>query len=127
MYFFHVDPGIQIYSVRTKTGDTRGFVQLPIVQDLDGNPAVVDVGIVCSAAKCYVETCGRAKNDGLDPCFHIRSSVEALGKLQNLVLKITRALIYMPTTSYLCFASNILFLTEHSKNNDFIIKYSSNN
>lgn len=79
MYF--ADASIQIYSVRTKTGDVRGFAQLPIVQDLDGNPAVVDVSIVCSAAKCYVETCGRSRNEGLEPCFHIRSSVEGLGMI----------------------------------------------
>lgn len=74
-----LDPGIQIYSVRMKASDTRGFVQLPIVQDLEGNPAVVDAGIVCSAARCYVESCSRARNDAVDPCFHIRSSVESAG------------------------------------------------
>ena len=70
--------------MRSKTADHRGFVQLPIVQDLDGNPAVVDVGIVCSAAKCYVESCPRSRNDSLDPCFHIQSSVEALGMYRKL-------------------------------------------
>lgn len=77
--FLILDPSIQIYSVRTKTGDCRGFVQLPIVQDMEGNPAVVEVGIVCSAAKCYVETCSRSRNEALEPCFHIRSSVESIG------------------------------------------------
>ncbi|XP_067939869.1 uncharacterized protein C2orf42 homolog isoform X2 [Watersipora subatra] len=81
------DPAIQVYSVRSKTADNRGFVQLPIVQDLDGNPAVVDVDIVCGAAKCYVDTCARSRNDGLDPCFHIQSSVEALDEATPLTFK----------------------------------------
>lgn len=70
---------VQAYSVRLRDRgpDYRGFVQLPIVQDMDGNPALsVDVAVLAQAARCYVETCSRSGTDiSQEPCGHIKAAI----------------------------------------------------
>lgn len=69
-------------------------MQLPLIQDLDGNPAEnVDPGIMLSvlstAAKCYVETCPNSKQhgDNVPVCVHIKSAVECTEEAQAVTLK----------------------------------------
>jgi len=82
---------VQVFSVRLRDRgpDYRGFVQLPLVQDLDGNPAqVVDVAILASAARCYVDTCVRSGNTTMtDACQHIKAAIECTAEAQPLTLK----------------------------------------
>lgn len=71
-----------IYSVRLRDRgpDYRGFVQLPIFQDIDGNPATVDAATMALSSRCYVESCvhsfgsGRVTHDG--ECVHIRTAMQ---------------------------------------------------
>lgn len=82
---------VQVFSVRLRDRgpDYRGFVQLPLVQDLDGNPApVVDPNVLASAACCYVESCSRsAAGPAQEACCHIRSAIEYTSEAQPLTLK----------------------------------------
>ncbi|KAK3595314.1 hypothetical protein CHS0354_004467 [Potamilus streckersoni] len=83
---------VQVFSVRLRDRgpDYRGFVQLPLVQDLDGNPAqVVDPAVLCHAARCYVESCSRSSQIGLSDqvCPHIKSAIECTQEAQPLTLK----------------------------------------
>jgi hypothetical protein len=73
---------VQVFSVRLrdKGPDYRGFVQLPLVQDMDGNPAItVDVALLEQNSKCYVDSCLRAMvGDSWtgDCCSHIRAAIQ---------------------------------------------------
>lgn len=83
---------VQVFSVRLRDRgpDYRGFVQLPLVQDLDGNPAeIVDPAILSQAARCYVDSCTRSNVIGLPDqvCSHIKSAVECTEEAQPLTLK----------------------------------------
>lgn len=82
---------VQVFSVRLRDRgpDYRGFVQLPLVQDLDGNPApMVEVSILASAARCYVDSCHRASQIGAsDTCPHIKAAIECNTEAQPLTLK----------------------------------------
>ncbi|KAK3096000.1 hypothetical protein FSP39_021855 [Pinctada imbricata] len=83
---------VQVFSVRLRDRgpDYRGFVQLPLVQDLDGNPApVVDPAILSQAARCYVDSCSRNNQLGIqeEACLHIRSAIECEQEAQPLTLK----------------------------------------
>ena len=78
---------LQVFSVRLRDRgpDYRGFVQLPLVQDLDGNPAeVVDPQVLAPAARCYVENC--ARNSQL-ACPHVNAAIECIKDAQPLSLK----------------------------------------
>ena len=80
----------QVYSVRLRDRgpDYRGFVQLPLVQDLEGNPTdAVDPAIVASAARCYVESCSQTASPGIEPCAHIKSSIACGTEATPLTLK----------------------------------------
>lgn len=84
---------VQVFSVRVRDRgpDYRGFVQLPLVQDLDGNPAeAVDINILAQAARCYMETC-HASTQTLhidsEPCVHIKAAIECATEAQPLTLK----------------------------------------
>ena len=81
---------VQVFSVRLrdKGPDYRGFVQLPLVQDLDGNPAEsVDVSILEQAARCYVETCQRNVNIRTPACQHIKAAISCTNTATPLTLK----------------------------------------
>lgn len=82
---------VQVFSVRLRDRgpDYRGFVQLPLVQDLDGNPApIVDTNVLASAACCYVESCSRSTaGPAQEPCCHIRAAIEYTHEAQPLTLK----------------------------------------
>ncbi|XP_060579498.1 uncharacterized protein C2orf42-like [Ruditapes philippinarum] len=81
---------VQVFSVRLRDRgpDYRGFVQLPLVQDLDGNPApMVDVSILASAARCYVDVCTRASQIVNETCPHIKAAIECNTEAQPLTLK----------------------------------------
>ena len=87
----------QLYSVRLRDRgpDYRGFVQLPFIQDMDGNPAtVIDTNVLTAASICYVESCNR--NTATDPnnllkttnsCVHIRSAIECAQQAEAITLK----------------------------------------
>ena len=89
------EPSIQLYSVRQRERgpDYRGFVQLPVVQDAHGNPAEnVDPSlletVLSGTAKCYVESCPRAKHLLLSKttplCIHIKAAIECTTTAQLL-------------------------------------------
>ncbi|ESO90823.1 hypothetical protein LOTGIDRAFT_122741 [Lottia gigantea] len=81
---------VQVFSVRLRDRgpDYRGFVQLPLVQDLDGNPAtVVDTSVIAGAAKCYVDTCVKLCLPEEAVCSHIKSAIECIHEAQPLTLK----------------------------------------
>ena len=82
---------VQLFSVRRqdKGTDYRGFVQLPLVQDIDGNPAEnVDPTILAQAAKCYVETCHKTEpTAGQLGCSHIKGAISCEQEAQPLTLK----------------------------------------
>ena len=85
---------VQVYSVRLRDRgpDYRGFVQLPLVQDLDGNPAeFVDGQVLAQAARCYVEACGRNNNVPVNnphtACTHILAAINCQKDAQPLTLK----------------------------------------
>lgn len=85
---------VQVFSVRLRDRgpDYRGFVQLPLVQDLDGNPAQgVDPAVLAQAARCYVDMCVRNTQGtmGLNdqPCGHIKSAIDCSLEAQPLTLK----------------------------------------
>ncbi|XP_074641628.1 uncharacterized protein C2orf42-like [Tubulanus polymorphus] len=79
---------VQVFSVRLRDRgpDYRGFVQLPLVQDLEGNPAeTVDYNILSHAARCYVDTCCR--NTDTQPCNHIKAAIGCSEEAVPLTLK----------------------------------------
>lgn len=83
---------VQVFSVRLRDRgpDYRGFVQLPLVQDLDGNPAEsVDPEVLAQAARCYVETCTRNTHIEIqqDPCHHIKAAINCEQEATPLTLK----------------------------------------
>lgn len=84
---------VQVFSVRLRDRgpDYRGFVQLPLVQDLDGNPAEsVDPEVLSQAARCYVDSCHRnttQHNLSAEACPHIRSAIGCGQEAQPLTLK----------------------------------------
>lgn len=83
---------VQVFSVRLRDRgpDYRGFVQLPLVQDLDGNPAEsVDPAVLAQAARCYVDTCSRNSQLGIqqNPCQHIKAAVGCSQEALPLTLK----------------------------------------
>lgn len=76
---------VQLYSVKAKDNnyDIRGFVQLPLVQDMEGNLAEnVDPIIVIQSARCYVESCSSTiltpAESALVACSHIRAAMMCL-------------------------------------------------
>lgn len=83
---------VQVYSVRLRDRgpDYRGFVQLPVVQDLDGNPAEsVDPAVLASAARCYVDSCSGntpvpVQTEG---CQHVKAAIGCETEAQPLRLK----------------------------------------
>ena len=86
----------KVFSVRLRDRgpDYRGFVQLPLVQDLDGNPAenvdpIILVSVLSSAAKCYVDSCSRSKQsaESSPMCPHIKAAVHCSDEAQPLTLK----------------------------------------
>ncbi|XP_061180005.1 uncharacterized protein C2orf42 homolog [Saccostrea echinata] len=83
---------VQVFSVRLRDRgpDYRGFVQLPLFQDMDGNPAtVVDQALVYQAARCYVDSCSRNSQIGFqnESCPHIRAAIDCEQEAQPLTLK----------------------------------------
>lgn len=87
---------VQVFSVRLRDRgpDYRGFIQLPLVQSLDGSPApIVDPVILSQAARCYVDSCSRNTNTsgqvGLqeDACIHIKAAIDCSLEAQPLTLK----------------------------------------
>lgn len=83
---------VQIYSVRLRDRgpDYRGFVQLPIVQDMEGNPAeAVDMDVLAGAARCYVEACPKnyAASHGIQTCMHIQAAIQSNSEAKALPLK----------------------------------------
>ncbi|KAK3725700.1 hypothetical protein RRG08_043114 [Elysia crispata] len=90
----------QLYSVRLRNRgpDYRAFVQLPYIQDVDGNPATVyDTSVLVAASLCFVDSCNRNGNaetntvmkSGVDACVHIRSAINCVQQAQPLGLKNT--------------------------------------
>ncbi|KAH9503249.1 hypothetical protein Btru_068557 [Bulinus truncatus] len=88
----------QLYSVRLRDRgpDYRGFVQLPYIQDVDGNPTTVyDTNVLIAASVCYVESCNRSgtpetnniMKGGMDSCVHIRSAIDCAQQAQPIGLK----------------------------------------
>lgn|SRR6218665_886926 len=86
----HAGSSILLYSVRLRDRgpDYRGFVQLPIFQDMDGNPATVDSSIIAQNAHCFVESCtlntgigGLQEDNG---CVHIRTAISAMEEATQL-------------------------------------------
>ena len=86
--------------MRDRGPDFRGFVQLPLIQDLDGNPAenidpAIMLTVLSSAAKCYVDVCPRSKQQNppeggstaTPVCTHIKTSVNCNEEAQPLTLK----------------------------------------
>ncbi|KAK7108935.1 hypothetical protein V1264_013070 [Littorina saxatilis] len=90
---------VQVFSVRLRDRgpDYRGFVQLPLVQDQDGNPAsVVDASVLAQVARCFVDSCNRNANSmsgdlaalsKSGPCSHVKAAVECTQEAQPLTLK----------------------------------------
>ena len=79
---------IQVYSVRMRDRgpDYRAFVQLPMVQDVHGNPAqnlepALLQSVLSSTAKCYVDACIRARAASTslnsNPCAHVKSAIQS--------------------------------------------------
>ena len=77
---------IQVYSVRIRDRgpDYRAFVQLPVVQDVHGNPAqnvepAVLESVLSSTAKCYVDSCTRLAVTALNskPCVHVKAAIRS--------------------------------------------------
>ncbi|KAK0070069.1 hypothetical protein Bpfe_000052 [Biomphalaria pfeifferi] len=88
----------QLYSVRLRDRgpDYRGFVQLPYIHDVDGNPATVfDTSVLIAASVCYVENCHRngmpdtnsILKDGVEACVHVRSAIDCAQQAQPIGLK----------------------------------------
>ncbi|XP_063597562.1 uncharacterized protein C2orf42-like [Penaeus indicus] len=90
----------QIYSVRVrdKGPDYRGFVQLPLIQSMDGSgdifigaePLDDPVLLVQMGARCYVEPCQRNCDKIMNPavpCSHIRAASQCFKEAQSLTLK----------------------------------------
>ena len=86
---------VQVFSVRLRDRgpDYRGFVQLPLVQDLDGNPAdSVDPMFISQNARCYVDTCSRnshlnSQTTTANPCNHIKAAINSNDEATPLTLK----------------------------------------
>ncbi|BFY97544.1 hypothetical protein BsWGS_00585 [Bradybaena similaris] len=92
------DSTLQLYSVRLRDRgpDYRGFVQLPYIQDMDGNPTTVyDTSVLVAASVCYVESCNRSGTPdsssmlkgNMESCIHIRSAVDCAEQAQPIGLK----------------------------------------
>ncbi|XP_071531448.1 uncharacterized protein C2orf42 isoform X2 [Panulirus ornatus] len=91
----------QIYSVRVrdKGPDYRGFVQLPLIQPMDGSgdifigtePLGDPVLLVQMGARCYVEPCQRSCEKLMSQqsalCSHIRAVSQCFKEAQSLTLK----------------------------------------
>ncbi|XP_069944222.1 uncharacterized protein C2orf42 homolog [Cherax quadricarinatus] len=93
----------QIYSarVRDKGPDYRGFVQLPLIQSMDGSGDIFigaeslgdPVLLVQMGARCYVEPCQRnfeklmVKSQQPALCSHIRAASQCFKEAQSLTLK----------------------------------------
>ncbi|XP_064631260.1 uncharacterized protein C2orf42-like isoform X2 [Lineus longissimus] len=83
---------VQVFSVRLRDRgpDYRGFVQLPLVQDLDGNPAEsVDPAVLSQAARCYVDNCPKNCETNLHTaaCNHIKGAISCSEVATPLTLK----------------------------------------
>lgn len=82
---------VQVFSIRLRDRgpDYRGFVQLPMVQDMDGNPAEnVDPSILAQAARCYVDSCNRGGTAVQQPtCSHIKAAIMCDREAQPITLK----------------------------------------
>lgn len=90
----------QLYSVRLRNRgpDYRAFVQLPYIQDVDGNPATVyDTSVLVAASLCFVDSCNKNGNSDTNvviksegnACVHIRSAISCSQQAQPLGLKNT--------------------------------------
>ncbi|KAF4518043.1 hypothetical protein B566_EDAN009276 [Ephemera danica] len=90
----------QLYSVRVrdKGPDFRGFVYVPVVQNLDSETVLESAGeslvISQNSCQCFVETCLRSyvdKGDSLSlmPCSHIQAALRCVTEAQPLTLKNT--------------------------------------
>lgn len=82
----------QVFSVRLRDRgpDYRGFVQLPFVQDIDGNPASeVSPSVLSQASRCYVDSCSRTTQISLtdQTCLHIKAAIECEQEAMPLILK----------------------------------------
>ncbi|PVD30302.1 hypothetical protein C0Q70_09566 [Pomacea canaliculata] len=88
---------VQVFSVRLRDRgpDYRGFVQLPLVQDQDGNlTSLVDPLVLAQAARCYVESCNRNNSSSdivsavkTNICSHVKAAIECAQEAQPLTLK----------------------------------------
>lgn len=94
------DSTLQLYSVRLRDRgpDYRGFVQLPYIQDMEGNPTTVyDTSVLVAASVCYVESCNRSGTPdsgsilkgSMESCVHIRSAIDCTEQAQPIGLKNT--------------------------------------
>ena len=82
----------QVFSVRLRDRgpDYRGFVRLPFVQDIDGNPASeVNPSVLSQASHCYVDSCSRNTQISLtdQTCLHIKAAIECEQEATPLILK----------------------------------------
>ncbi|GAB1604005.1 uncharacterized protein C2orf42-like isoform X1 [Argonauta hians] len=82
---------MQVFSVRLRDRgpDYRGFVQLPFVQDIEGNPASeVNPSMLLQASRCYVDSCCRNCQYTADQtCTHIKAAIECDEEAVPLILK----------------------------------------
>ncbi|XP_052828845.1 uncharacterized protein C2orf42 isoform X2 [Octopus bimaculoides] len=82
---------MQVFSVRLRDRgpDYRGFVQLPFVQDIEGNPASeVNPSMLLEASRCYVDSCCRNTQYTADQtCTHIKAAIECDEEAVPLILK----------------------------------------
>ncbi|CAH1258070.1 uncharacterized protein C2orf42-like [Branchiostoma lanceolatum] len=86
---------VQVFSVRLRDRgpDYRGFVQLPLTTDADGNPTQTVDGAALIAAsgagRCFVETCQRVRhvNVGEETCSHIKLALSCEAEATPLTLK----------------------------------------
>ncbi|CAH1783819.1 unnamed protein product [Owenia fusiformis] len=91
---------VQVFSarIRDRGPDYRSFVELPLVQDMDGNVAEsVDPEVLSAAARCYAESCPNNPNNQKEPtdleveihppCTHIKSAINCITEAEPLTLK----------------------------------------
>ncbi|CAD5121754.1 DgyrCDS10231 [Dimorphilus gyrociliatus] len=87
--------GAQIYSVRLrdKGQDSRGFVELPIIHDNEGQTlnredVAIDERVIMEAARCYVENCPRSMGitNGIS-CVHINAAINCKLFAESLTFK----------------------------------------
>lgn len=98
----------QLYSVRLRDRgpDYRGFVQLPHIQDVDGNSTVVvEANLLTSASVCYADSCNRHPPSSTNliksvenSCVHIQSSINCTQQAESICLKNT-VLNNLPVTN----------------------------